>query len=63
MKVYIFVVKFQYIVKHTLPRKYYSLRETVITKFRLKTYSNANCFIRSLNSRHKLDVREWIRSE
>lgn len=36
MKAYIFVVKFQYIVKYTLHGKYYSLRKTVITKFRLK---------------------------
>lgn len=27
MKVYIFVVKFQYIVKYTFHRKYYSLKE------------------------------------
>lgn len=54
MKVYIFVVKFQYIVKYTLHRKYYSLRKTVSTKFRLKKYGDANCFICSLSSHHEL---------
>lgn len=54
MQVYIFVVKFQYIIKHTLHRKYYSLRKTVITKFRLK--NTVLLTILSLNSHHKLDV-------
>lgn len=54
MQVYIFVVKFQYIVKHTLHRKYYSLRKAVITKFRLKNTVRLTAL--SLNSHHKLDV-------
>lgn len=61
MKVYIFVLKMQYIVKYSLCTKYYSLRKIVITKFRntVKQITLSGFWM----AKENLDICLWLNQQ